>query len=485
MTRQFSCRIPDGGAAGQRAMAWFAGVAVAVCLAGLLPLLRAGFYAHPFGDDYAFAVFLNDARRTGASPLGALWYTIKRYYFGWQGTYAGVAGMALVPVDAYWLTPFVMAGGLILSTGKLLHTLICRRAGGDKSAWLLISAVLLFLTLQCMPGPAQGLYWWNGAMFYTFFYCLMLLLVDRLLVFAALRQGRYRWVVLAEALLLAALAAGGNYVTALLTVGVLWLHVLLLLRRDRRRWPLGLLPALTATAGFLFSALAPGNGVRQDMSEGSAPLAAALISLRQGAGDLRDFMTPLTAVLLLLLAPLLWRLCARLDFSFRWPLGVLVFTFLVFSAQNTPHFYALSTAGPLRLRNIVYYSYLWFLLLNECYLLGWLQRRRGGVPPGALPRCWGAPTLLLVLALTAQFPSLTAVQCASAYSNGSLAAYDRALSAREALLRDPAVSRVTYAPLAEHPALFFVYPLDAGDPEDFVNVAARNYYHKESVAMQP
>ena len=60
---------------GSPGLRWAAVAAAALFLAGLIPLLWAGFYAHPFGDDYAFGVFLHDALSSGSSPLGALWYT--------------------------------------------------------------------------------------------------------------------------------------------------------------------------------------------------------------------------------------------------------------------------------------------------------------------------------------------------------------------------------------------------------------------------
>ena len=71
--------------------------AVLLLCAVLIPLLWAGLYTHPFGDDYAFGVFLHDALTQGSSPLAALWYTICRYYMGWQGTFTGVAAMAVMP----------------------------------------------------------------------------------------------------------------------------------------------------------------------------------------------------------------------------------------------------------------------------------------------------------------------------------------------------------------------------------------------------
>jgi hypothetical protein len=465
--------------------------AVLLLLAVLVPLLWAGRYTHPFGDDYAFGVFLHDALTQGSSPLAALWYTICRYYVGWQGTFTGVAAMAVMPAvfapEAYCLTPLVMAGALILSTGKLLHTLLCRLAGLGRATWLTVAALWPLVSLQALPSPAQGLYWWNGAAYYALFYCLLLLLLDRLLVLAlpepSVSKVRLRNL---QALLLSLILSGGNYVSALMAVCFLGLHLLLLLLWDRSRWKGGLFFTLAALAGFLVNILAPGNAVRQAVSQPLSPLAAIGQSILQAGRDLFGFMSPLLAFSLLLLLPLLWDLAGRVPCSFRLPGLFWLFTFLVFAAQNAPHFYALAWAGPLRLRNIIFYSYPWLLAVDLFYLLGWVRKRLSLSLPARLLRLWTpAAALLFCLALGLTLPTSTAGQCLAALQDGSLASYHQTLCQREALLSDPALSQVAYPPLKSHPALFYLYDLDSPDPEDFPNLAARNYYHKEAVYLAP
>jgi hypothetical protein len=54
---------------------------------------------------------------------------------------------------------------------------------------------------------------------------------------------------------------------------------------------------------------------------------------------------------------------------------VIVFSFCVFASQFAPSVYAASSPGPYRLRNIVYFSYLWMIMFDTAYLTGWAQRR--------------------------------------------------------------------------------------------------------------
>ena len=124
----------------------------ALLLLSLIPILLVGDCAHPYGDDYAYSQFVHHALADGESFLGTLAYTVRRYYFGWQGTYAGTAVMALQPglisEEAYALTPVVLLSALILSTLALSHTLLRQWLGQDRGAWLAFTAGLLLVTLE-------------------------------------------------------------------------------------------------------------------------------------------------------------------------------------------------------------------------------------------------------------------------------------------------------------------------------------------------
>lgn len=461
-----------------------------VCLLSLIPVLAVGGYLHPFGDDYIFGVPAYYALNHDQSLLAALLRTVKVYWLGWQGTFSGVLAMELMPdaflYRAYAATPYVMAGALLLCSGKLLHTLTVRRLRGSIWHWLALWSGLGFLTIQCMPDPAQSLYWWNGAALYTLFFALMLLLADRLCTWALPGPGRGSRGVLAQSAVLAVVVSGGNFVTGLLAgllVGLFWLGVLAL---ERRRWKGATLVLVLYAAGFLTALAAPGNGVRQDTGQGMGPVQAVAASLEQGLHDLSGFATPVVAIVLVLLAPVLWDLAGRARFSFPWPFAVPVLAFLLYAAQNAPHFYTMSEAGPGRIRDIVFFFYLWGLLVSEGWLLGWLRRRWRGPDRRLISLCTAAAAVLAVVILYKNAPWLTAGKASAALSDGSLAEYHQLMLEREALYRDPEVADVRYAPaMPSQPRLIFVYSVDDTDPEAFPNIAARNYFEKESVACLP
>ena len=196
----------------------------------------------------------------------------------------------------------------------------------------------------------------------------------------------------------------------------------------------------------------------------------------------------LTALLgLTALAGVLWRLAGRTGWRFPLPPLFTLVTFLFFSAQNAPHFYAASSAGPDRLRNIIYFSHFWVVLLNECYYLGWLRRvlgERRVLSTLWLRRTAAALAALLVGWLPHYWPTLTSVRCWETLSDGSAAAYARQQDERLPALLNPEVTDPRFSPLTARPALLYLGDITT-DPADWHNNTMAVFYGKHSVALLP
>lgn len=463
----------------------FAGLLLALLIFSLVPVLMVGDCAHPFGDDYAFSEFVHHALEDGESPLAALVFTIVGYYTGWQGTYAATAVMSLQPglisEQAYVLTPVVMLLALCLSTGALTYTILRRWLKQSLPVWLAATAGLLLVTIQYQINVLEAFYWWNGAAYYTNFYALMLLLVTCMLRLRL--DPKHPRLLLAAALFLAVMVGGGNYVTGLLSCLLLAGYVLLCLLWDRRQLRQSAAVGSVLLACFLANVLAPGNRVREAMfGVAMGPLQAVDASLHQALQDSQAWLSlPLVALLIGLL-PVLWHALGNTKFTFPLPVPVSILLFLMLACQNTPHFYALSTAGPGRLRNIVFDSYPLLLILGEGYWLGWLRRVTKGRPvPPWLGRGLAVLAVVLAAAGFTMSAQLTATgQCVQALADGSARAYDTHINNWIEVLSDPDVDPVVLPDLPVYPSLLYGYNLTA-DPNFFGNVAARDYYRKTSV----
>ena len=283
---------------------------------------------------------------------------------------------------------------------------------------------------------------------------------------------------------------GSNYVSALLCllVGGLLLLASLWLRRARGK---AATLFLSLAIPFLASALAPGNRVRQSGLPSLPPVHAVVESLVQAARDGVHWLEWPVLLLCLAWIPLLFRLAGRCPCQFRWPGAFAVLTFLLFAAQNTPHFYAASTAGPLRLRNIVYLSFYWLLLLNEWYCLGWFRRRVFPRIQGVLRgRRWAMPLwaaalgIAIILCTAVQFPNTLTAGCLRELSNGTAAAYAAERDSRLPALLDPAQTDVRFPPIVHQSPLLYLGDIST-DPDIWTNQALAAFYGKASVALYP
>ena len=324
---------------------------LALLAISLIPILLLGRYDWPSADDYSYALLSHESLLKGEFPLVGSWKYILNCYKGWQGTFSAIGMMTLTPLTfspfLYWLTPVVMLGSLCAGTFKLAHTLVCRVLGGTWRQVIFLAVPILLLSIQFVSSPKDTFYWWNGAVYYTFTYGIFLLLIERLVALKLAQNRRQTLWAVIPGVLAALMVGGSNYVSALLGTLLAGLFLLWFLWKDRKKFLLALIPTAVLVAGFLISVAAPGNQVRQaTVAPPIGAVDAVIRSIQQAWTDVLDYLNWPILLVLLLMIPLLWALTGKVKFTFPLPLVFSVFTFLLFAAQNAPHFYALGEAGP-------------------------------------------------------------------------------------------------------------------------------------------
>ncbi|MCL2367976.1 MAG: DUF6056 family protein [Oscillospiraceae bacterium] len=417
-------------------------LALCLFLVSILPIFITGLHARPALDDYLFTAsssFLPNAEwwtevqyrehyfersvryavlNGNVFDMGqAVLRTVADNYMDWQGTFTAIALFSMQPgvffgPDAYPLTMLVTIFSLMFATAFLLKTVLGKQ-------WLIPCLLLLTGSIQFLPHIGQGFFWYNGAVFYVFFYSLML---TSLTCKIRLLRGKGRRVPLKIGLiaLLDFLIGGGNLVTALTAVLINGIFLLVLLWQNRgklkgatRRWAPQLIFTGAAILGLLINVMAPGNMVRNqgEFAGISHVIWSVYTTFPTAIADMMAWTTPAMVFLLALTAPFLWRAAKDMKFTFPLPLLVLLLSFVLFASQNAPPLFGQHFPGPPRLRNIVYFSYVLFLFGNLFYLLGWLSRnvklrRKTPLVPRRLfvPVCLG---LLAAFVLTGYAASTT------------------------------------------------------------------------------
>lgn len=483
----------------EKAVFWLALAAVVLML---VPMLLVARYNVPCADDYHFGAPTHaawQATHSLAAVVKAAGEKVAERYANWQGTYSAMFLMALQPAvfgnGFYALVPFLTLGMLAAGTCFFCLSLFTKLLGASRWQALVLALVWLGIDTQLLPSAVQGFYWYNGAIFYTFFFGVQLFyfgLVARCLAAQHAPRGRSAACV-AGLCVLGLFLGGGNLVTAFGTLLILACVLCLLALCKNRRWRVLVLPFLCLAAGFAINVCAPGNSVRQ-AAEGGTPLFAPLAVWRAIQEAVLQFDKNLTLPILLalvFLAPVLWNAAANAHLSFRWPLLFFVFTFGLYAAQFCPTWYALKQAGPARLLDIIFYSAFFWMAVNLFYFLGWLQRRlwaeNGAVPQGRYTIGFVAVTAALLAVSCFSMRDMlnfTSIQALNALRTGQAQQYHAEFEARVEILEDTTQPDAVLQPYSVRPRVLF---FDDATPyaDNWRNEALRDYYGKRSVVVLP
>ena len=405
----------------------------------MIPILYVSFYAHPIYDDFWFSAYVYQAVSEGGGlfeVLKAAFTQVRESYFGWQGTYSAILLFSLQPGafsdDLYFLTTFIMVFSLTLSTIFFVDTIVVRWMKSRRSYGFLISLLILFCSIQFVVDKEQALYWYNGAVYYTFYYSLALVFFALLIRLFLTDSEKKRLILTVVSALFAIFIAGGNYTTGLVTAILLFLGILILYKsRVPHKWILILVFAVYMI-GFVINMAAPGNSVRASTVEGLSAVKAIVMSVFYATTYIGKWTNLPQVAVFLFLTPILYRIAGNVNFSFRYPFIVMGIAFLCFSAQFTPTLYAMNYIGAGRQVNIYYYAYYLLVLFIIFYLCGWISKQNAlqikakRIITTASTACglFVIAALFLAGCFEYRYHDLTSVDTALAALDGTVQQYD-------------------------------------------------------------
>ena len=365
-------------------------VAVLVSLAPLVWICR---YNCPSADDFSYAIdtyHVWNKTHSVWALLKAAVETSVRFWNEWQGLYISAFLLSLQPAifgsSWYGLTGVIM---LFLIMGSTVFFSIYTLRHLFKRSLLESAAVgflLSFLIIQYMPSCVEGLYWFNGAVNYSFFYAVMLLFICSLIEFQRKGSLKKAIILFVVCMMGAFLLEGGNHVTALMGVVFTLATLIACYRKDKIK-TLGNVVILLAAILFLYLNISsPGTAIRQSAIEASIErmgiVEAVFMATAEAMKNVNEWLGFKEIAVGIILIPIFFPLTAyireQLKFEFRYPLAVIIGSVAWLAIMYCPPFYAMSSAGQGRLINVVYYCFTLLLYINEVYILGWISKFFGG-----------------------------------------------------------------------------------------------------------
>ena len=344
----------------------------------LIPMFLIARYDYMGADDYSYSILTRHAwveTHNFFSLAAAFFRQIRKSYMTWQGSYTCIILSALQPgvlnEHFYGIGPVILllllVGSSFYSCRILMGELLDHKEAGDISA-----ASIVILCTQIPPHTLQGFYWWNGAVNYLPFFCLLMVLTARCARVFFLDKASVRDFIITA--FLAFLAAGGNYVVTLVIVeaSVLFFLLELLLKAHTRRYAFGIM--MVSLVGMALNLLSPGNFVRMG-SYSQEPLGVVesiRLSIRYGLAFCSDQMTVLFWLCILIPVPFFISADhSRIEEKIRKIPSVLfiVALFLLLASSFSPTMMIEHSEGPRRAQNARFFMWVFFSILSEVFFV--------------------------------------------------------------------------------------------------------------------
>lgn len=368
-------------------------IILAFFIISLIPLYIIGFYAHPSVDDYYYGAetvkVWNDTHSVGA-VISRSFEEMLVTYNDWQGNFSAIFLMRLQPgifgEQYYFIAPLILISTFAACSIFFFYTVFKKIFRTDAYRAGIIALSVTFVSMQLTATPSDSFYWYNGSIYYTFFYSLMLLLFA-LIIRLRTCSAPACAVLTAASGVLAFLIGGSNYATALfmciilsLTAGAAAYCVILKKNTVIRGYhaPAYIVIAIAAMAGLFISMAAPGNAIRQSSVGGSTGIVKTFVyTFAFGGYSIARVLNAPCLVFFICMIPVFYAIAKRTHFNYRYPLLVLVFTFGLYCSMGTPVFYAQGLRMPYRMMNIIFFAAYSFICFNLIYFLGWVAKKYG------------------------------------------------------------------------------------------------------------
>jgi len=462
----------------------------------LVPLILISKYNHPCADDFCYGFLTAETwANTGSfiETVKSAFAQVQYFYQIWQGTYSAIFLMSLQPAifgeGYYFLGTIVILGTYLFGFLLLSQVVFKNYLNADFFKYTIIYLPVIVFSIQLVPFPASSYYWFNGSVFYTFFFGLGLVFLAFILKFIRAGKGKSATFYLLVSMMLAAIIGGGNYVTVLQMLILIFTLIIYRITTKKDKIVPLIMVELILLVSIIISAMAPGTAVRQALfPDHPSAFMAILKSIKAALWGIFMWTDLYVMSLCLFSLPFIIQIVQKTKFSYKHPFLVLIYTFCILAANFTPSIYA-TGSFPERLFDIIYYSYYLFLFFNLFYIVGWLVRyseKSGVAYENKLLRAFPAILCVCVFLFFAAFvqsPHIAAIEATKSLVNDEAAKYDREANERLVLYMDDSQKKVVVDAFSVKPLLLYFTDITMY-ADDWKNQAVAKYYKKQTVALK-
>lgn len=467
-----------------------------------IPLIYICQYNCPSADDYNYATTTFKVWNETHSLIEVIKEAVNTSIFfwnNWQGLYVSAFLLALQPalfgVKWYALTGIIMLSLIIGSTILFSNYFICRLFKRKRLEGITVGLVLSFLMVHFMPSCVEGIYWFNGAVNYGFFFAVLLVYICMLIELQMQNSKFKNTILLIGGILCVFLLEGGNHVTALMGIVSTVIVFLSAIRLNKKKTLQNLL-LLCVSIFFLYINLSsPGTAVRygaiNSTVEGYGVIETVVAATFKGIESVGSWLGLKEIVMAIVLLPILAEVVQYIrekhNFQFKYPLLVVIASVAWICIMYCPPYMGMRAAGQDRLVNLVYYSFEILFFVDVTYILGWVQ--------GMLQReyiekvsivTWKyifTVTVLVTAIFVSSGRASWGYRAMAEIYNGEAQQYSKEFNEREELIKNTNEKNLIVSSLSVYPEVIFFDDITS-DVMDWKNISAADYHGLESIATE-
>ncbi len=471
-------------------------VSLAVYIISLILPIYVGLSNYATGDDLLYGSILRNAMRNGTS-LGEMVRLVVQdvvtEYKTFQGTWSSQILWRLEPSiwgeRIYVITIFLSLGILSLGIGYMLHQVLGNAVGLPFWSRLFIFSWILFFSIQYMPYPRGGLYWYTGMVQYTFAYGISMLSLGWAVKFMLTGVKRY---LVYDVIALGYIGGAGYPVVVESGMILFFITIWFLLEQkgeERKRGALLFIPLAMVAIGFLISAAAPGNSLRggEDYGFSIERVAHVMVqSIVDGVTYSLDYILRSRTLIFLPVAVALISISAKgaKTLPLKKTIIALVMGFLVVCYVHSPEIYAGETvaAGVSGGVYDIYYYVLVLYLAMAGYLIGGLLRKIVREKQAVMARTVFFIFVVLFCVVFRRFlvGSMLDYTCFEYVRSGQLKDFTMQMEERLVLLEDDEIQDVVLPEMNDQQGPLMHMALTS-DPKAYTNYATGLFYDKNSI----
>lgn len=473
----------------------------------LIPILIISIYNHPSADDYGYSDTIYKTIKSEGNFFDIIIEAFKATISGmqvWQGLYSSGFVLALQPAvfgeTFYGLVTYIMILTIILGIGFLLKRTNKYIFKSNSKDWIISTCLITLFIIQTLPSPIEGLFWFNGAVNYTFFLMVLCYEVSLLIKYYNMDKSKNKImpiIVLIWTSIISFIMSGGNHVTAFLSMLIILCAIAYcIVKKQYKTSILFGVVLLCGIVGFYINMTSPGTLIRSNAIANHGGVIETIISSAyQGITYINEWTSLSLILIIVAITPFIYNMVTNNEFykKVKWQ-GMflsIILSYGAICAMLCVPYYAMGSFGAGRLTDVVYITFVLLAILNYTYLMCILLKNIDFTNTAnyisnvkTYISCFAYLIILITISVAGNGNSYTTSHEAIVeLIRGEAKQFDKEMDSRIKYYLDESLTDVEVDALTVRPKLLYFEDLST-DSKDWKNIEASIYYDKNTIKVK-